>query len=282
MAVAYKAAVVSLIEELSDDSILQEASSCEDEEFLLFFWKGRGRTMSAFRIISNVLNPFQIFEVIFEFQELQSAVWNTCYLLAQVCLMDKGMGEDIPLTYRSKYWLRYGYLGTLNACDQWPIDLTLQNRFYFVFIAEFGAIANNLSGQYMKYLEIEHHWAKWLISDPSPKGTRWINDPSSDRADQWSDKSLSRVDLINHWSENGFARKEPRKERHRSEILIQIIPKERTMKKTLFLFLSFQWHWLSWRTRLWGSRRGDGFLRLTVEILAILRLTLHFLPLWLD
>ena len=285
MAVAYKAAVVSLIEELSDDSILQEASSCEDEEFLLFFWKGRGRTMSAFRIISNVLNPFQIFEVIFEFQELQSAVWNTCYLLAQVCLMDKGMGEDIPLTYRSKYWLRYGYLGTLNACDQWPIDLKLQNRFYFVFTAEFVErlpiiFPVNIWSTYL--FQIEHRWAKWLISDPSPKGTRWINDPSSDRADQWSDKSLSRVDLINHWSENGFARKEPRKERHRSEILIQIIPKERTMKKTLFLFLSFQWHWLSWRTRLWGSRRGDGFLRLTVEILAILRLTLHFLPLWLD
>ena len=82
---------------------------------------------------------------------------------------------------------------------------------------------------------------------------------------------LRSVDLL-----NGFARKE----RHRSEILIQIIPKERTISlKTLFLFLSFQWHWLSWRTRLWGSRRGDGFLRLTVEILAILRLTLHFLPL---
>ena len=33
--------------------------------------------------------------------------------------------------------IRYGYLGTLNACDQWAIDLTLQNRFYFMFIAEF-------------------------------------------------------------------------------------------------------------------------------------------------
>ena len=51
--------------------------------------------------------------------------------------MDKGMGADLPLTYRSKYWLRYGYLATLNACNQWPIDLTLQNRVYFVFIAEF-------------------------------------------------------------------------------------------------------------------------------------------------
>ena len=52
------------------------------------------------------------------------------------------------------------------------------------------------------------------------------SDPSLDHADQWSDESLSRVDLIDHWSENGFARKE----RHRSEILIQILPKERTLK----------------------------------------------------
>ena len=36
MDVAHRAAVVSLIEELSDDSILQEARSCEHEEFLLF------------------------------------------------------------------------------------------------------------------------------------------------------------------------------------------------------------------------------------------------------
>ena len=61
MAVANRSAVVSLIEEISDDSILQEARSCEDE----------------------------------------------------------------------------GYLGTLKACDQWLIDLTLQNRVYSVFIAEF-------------------------------------------------------------------------------------------------------------------------------------------------
>ena len=33
--------------------------------------------------------------------------------------------------------VRYGYLGILNAFDQWPIDLILQNRFYFVFITEF-------------------------------------------------------------------------------------------------------------------------------------------------
>ena len=144
-----------------------------------------------------------------------------------------------------------------------------------------GAIANNLSGHSMNY-PLVWNWA------PLGKLINFGSFAQRNALDQWSvfrsrrsmiHKSLSRVDLINHWSENGFARKE----RHRSEILIQITPKERTISlKTLFLFLSFQWHWLSWRTRLWDSRRGDGFLRLTVEILAILRLTLHFLPLWLD
>ena len=147
--------------------------------------------MSALRIISNVLNHstvFQIIEIIFGCQYLQSAVWNACWPLVQVCLMDKGMGEDLPLTYRSRhwlrygyrsgYWLRYGYLGTLNACGQWPIDLTLQNRVYFVFIAEFvkrlpTIFPFNIWGAHL--FEIEHHWVKWLISDPSPKGMRWIN-----------------------------------------------------------------------------------------------------------
>ena len=52
------------------------------------------------------------------------------------------------------------------------------------------------------------------------------NDPYLDRADQWTDESLSRVDLIDHWSKNGFAQKE----RRRSEILIRILPKERTLR----------------------------------------------------
>ena len=125
--------------------------------------------------------------------------------------------------------LRYEYLGNLNDCDQWPIDLTLQNRFYFAFIAEFVERLLTIFPVNIwitNLFEIEHRRAKWLISDPPPKGTRWINDLSLDHADQWSGESLSRVDLIDHWSENGFARKE----RHRSEILIRILPKERTEK----------------------------------------------------
>ena len=71
-------------------------------------------------------------------------------------------------------------LGNPDACDQWPIDLTLQNRVYFVFIAEFverlpKIFPINLWSTYL--FEIEHRWAKWLISDPSPKRTGWIKDP---------------------------------------------------------------------------------------------------------
>ena len=72
----------------------------------------------------------------------------TCLSLPQ----DKGMGETYHLTYRSKYLLRYGYLGTLNACDQWPIDLTLQNRLYFLFISEIEESLQTIFRLNIKYL----------------------------------------------------------------------------------------------------------------------------------
>ena len=86
-----------------------------------------------------------------------------------------------------------------------------------MFIAEFFVtiFPVNIWSTYL--FEIEHNWEKWLINFGS-------NDPSLDRADQWSNESLFRVDLIDHWSENGFAQKE----RHRSEIQIRILIKERT------------------------------------------------------
>ena len=53
-------------------------------------------------------------------------------------------------------------------------------KLYFVFIAEFverlpTIFPVNIWGTYL--FEIEHRWAKWLISDPLPHGTCWINDP---------------------------------------------------------------------------------------------------------
>ena len=49
-----------------------------------------------------------------------------------------------------------------------------------MFIAEFverlpTIFPVNIWGTYL--FEIEHRWAKWLISDPLPHGTCWINDP---------------------------------------------------------------------------------------------------------
>ena len=101
-----------------------------------------------------------------------------------------------------------------------------------------GAIANHLPGQYMKYL-LAWNWAP--LGEMINFGSfaqrnaldQWSNDLSLDHADQWTDESLSRVDLIDHWSENGFARKE----RHRSEILIRILPKERTLKVEIYCFV---------------------------------------------
>ena len=59
-----------------------------------------------------------------------------CVLL-EVCTWVVGLFPSDGIKKEASINLRYGYLGTLNACDQWPIDLKLQNRFYFVFTAEF-------------------------------------------------------------------------------------------------------------------------------------------------
>ena len=120
-----------------------------------------------------------------------------------------------------------------------------------------GAIANNLSGQCMKNLLV-WDWAplgKMInIGSFAQRNTldQWSNDPSLDHADQWSDESLSRVDLIDHWSENGFARKE----RHRSENEIRILPKERTLSTLVLSGYSKNWKHLivKQESMLWISK----------------------------
>ena len=68
----------------------------------------------------------------------------------------------------------------MDTWEPWMPVISGRLILFCVYCRICGAIANNLSGQYMRYLrylfEIEQHWAKWLISDPSPKGTSWIND----------------------------------------------------------------------------------------------------------
>ena len=67
-------------------------------------------------------------------------------------------------------WIIGSPEGLRSVAGQFSITKSILVRVYH--------IANNLSGQYMKYL-IVWNWAplgKWLISDPSPKGTRLISD----------------------------------------------------------------------------------------------------------
>ena len=120
-----------------------------------------------------------------------------------------------------------------------------------------GAIANNLSGQYMKNLLV-WNWAplgKMINFGSFAQRNaldQWSNDPSLDYEDQWSDEFLSRVDLIDHWSENGFARKE----RHRSEIQIRLLPKERTLSTLILSGYSKNWKYLivKQESMLWISK----------------------------
>ena len=106
-----------------------------------------------------------------------------------------------------------------------------------------GAIANNLSGQYMKYILV-WNWAplgKMInfgsFAQRNALG-QWSNDPSLDHIDHWSNESLSRVDLIDHWSENGFAWME----RHKSDIQIRILPMERTLSYFVFYIINVTFH----------------------------------------
>ena len=148
-------AVVSLMEELSDDSILQEARSCEDEEFLLFLLiRERWSHIRIENYFERIRPLYSVSDFLSHFRMSRTTIscleqfLATCLSLPQ----DKGMGETYHLTYRSKYLLRYGYLGTLNACDQWPIDLTLQNRLYFLFISEFEESLQTIFPLNIKYL----------------------------------------------------------------------------------------------------------------------------------
>ena len=139
MAVAYRAAVVSWVEELSDHSILQEARSSEDEEFLFFLLE---------REMQSHVRSENYFERIKQF----SCVEN-------------------PECRRS-------------VADRFNITKLSVFRVYHRIC---GAIPNNLSGQYMRYLHV-WNWAPlgkminfWSFSQRNAL-YQWSNDPMI----QWS------------------------------------------------------------------------------------------------
>ena len=182
MAGADRSAVVSLIKELSDDSILQEARSCEDEEFLSFllrrerqspvhtgnyFERIKPLSVWCFRFLKSFLNVKSCSQLFGTFVSYLpgSASWTKEWGETYHWLTEASIDDHMDTWEPWKPAIR------------WPIDLTLQNRVYFVFIAEFverlpTIFPANIWSTYL--FETEHRWAKWLISDPSPKGTRWI------------------------------------------------------------------------------------------------------------
>ena len=116
----------------------------------------------------------------------------------------------------------------MDTSEPWMPVISGRLILFCVYCRICGAIANNLSGLiYEVPTVLVWNWAAMskMINFGSftqrNKLDQWFDDPSLDHADQWSNESLSKLDLIDHWSENGFAQKE----RHRSEILIQILPK---------------------------------------------------------
>ena len=85
MATADRAAVVSSIEELFDDSKLQEARSCEDEEFLLFLLIRERQSHVRIEHYFKRIKPLYIvsdFLSHFRMSRTTVSVWNTCQLLA--------------------------------------------------------------------------------------------------------------------------------------------------------------------------------------------------------
>ena len=140
MAVPDRSAVVSLREELSDESILQEARSCEDEEFLFFL--SRSERQSHVRIE----NYFEHIKPLYSVSDFLSHFWMSrttvsCLerLLATCLGLPHGQRSGGRPTFdlQKQVMITIWILGNPDACDQWLIDLTLQNRVYFVFIAEF-------------------------------------------------------------------------------------------------------------------------------------------------
>ena len=122
MAVADRAAFVLLTEELSDDSILEEARSCEDEEFLLFLLI---REMQSHVRIENYFERIkpQCFRLLISFSDVntysqlfgtpvghlsRSASWTkewgkTFHLLTEADI-DYDMDTEVDIDYDMDTW----------------------------------------------------------------------------------------------------------------------------------------------------------------------------------
>ena len=215
MAIVHRAAVVLLVKELSNDSILKEGISCEDEEFLLFLLIREQQSHVCIENYFERIKPlYSVSDFWSHFYISRTTVSCLEYLLATCPGLPYGLRNggrptiDLQKQVLIIIWILGNPEGLCLVGDQFNIT---KSSVFRVYCRICGAIDSNLSSQHKKYLHV-WNWAllgKMINFKSFAQRNaldQWSNDPSSDCADQWSNKSLSRVDLINHWSENGFAR----------------------------------------------------------------------------
>ena len=183
MAITHRAAVVLLVKELSNDSILKEAISCEDEEFLSFLLIREQQSHVCIENYFERIKPlYSVSDFWSHFYISRTTVSCLEYLLATCPGLPHGLrnGGRPTIDLQKQVLIIIWILGNPECLCLVGDQFNITKSMYFVFSAEFverltAIFPVNIRSTYL--FEIEHCWEKWLISNPLPKGTHWINDP---------------------------------------------------------------------------------------------------------
>ena len=159
MAVVDRTAVVSLIKELSDDSILQEVRSCQDEELLLFFLVFFLRERQSHVHIEKYFERIKLIYIVSDFLSHFRMSRTTVSCMERLLATCLGLPQGQRSGGRSATDLQKQVLITIRILGNPECLRSVAARFNItklillrVYRRICGAIANNLSGQYMKNL----------------------------------------------------------------------------------------------------------------------------------
>ena len=159
MAVVDRTAFVSLIKELSDDSILQEVRSCQDEELLLFFLFFFLRERQSHVHIEKYFERIKLIYIVSDFLSHFRMSRTTVSCMERLLATCLGLPHGQRSGGRSATDLQKQVLITIRILGNPECLRSVAARFNITKLILFrvyrricGAIANNLSGQYMKNL----------------------------------------------------------------------------------------------------------------------------------
>ena len=159
MAVVDRTAVVSLIKELSDDSILQEVRSCQDEELLLFFLFFFLRERQSHVHIEKYFERIKLIYIVSDFLSHFRMSRTTVSCMERLLATCLGLPHGQRSGGRSATDLQKQVLITIRILGNPECLRSVAARFNITKLILFrvyrricGAIANNLSGQCMKNL----------------------------------------------------------------------------------------------------------------------------------